>query len=250
MDEKEKLSTLAVVPLYKQLKRLLEDALNDGTWKPGESLPSEPELAREYGVSRITVRTALNELSKEGRLVRLQGKGTFVTQKKGKSLFTVSANSFSESCEKGGFVPGRQVVSLSIEPAGGEDQEVLHLPPESLVVKVTRLLLVDGVPLIYAVDHLLPAYSYLRAEDLEKESLNALMTRDGPSRTLTSRERTFEAVAADPVQARLLGIPAGEPLLLVYDVVVDENGVPLRYTREFVAGDKVKYAYILPPEKA
>lgn len=45
MDEKEKLSTLAVVPLYKQLKRLLEDALNDGTWKPGESLPSEPELA-------------------------------------------------------------------------------------------------------------------------------------------------------------------------------------------------------------
>ena len=65
MDEKEKLSTLAVVPLYKQLKRLLEDALNDGTWKPGESLPSEPELAREYGVSRITVRTALNELSKE-----------------------------------------------------------------------------------------------------------------------------------------------------------------------------------------
>ena len=73
MDEKEKLSTLAVVPLYKQLKRLLEDALNDGTWKPGESLPSEPELAREYGVSRITVRTALNELSKEGRLVRLQG---------------------------------------------------------------------------------------------------------------------------------------------------------------------------------
>ena len=117
------------------------------------------------------------------------------------------------------------------------------------MVKVTRLLLVDGVPLIYAVDHLLPAYSYLRAEDLEKESLNALMTRDGPSRTLTSRERTFEAVAAAPVQARLLGIPAGEPLLLVYDVVVDENGVPLRYTREFVAGDKVKYAYILPPRK-
>ena len=94
MDEKEKLNTLAVVPLYKQLKRLLEDALNDGTWKPGESLPSEPELAREYGVSRITVRTALNELSKEGRLVRLQGKGTFVTQKKGKSLFTVSADGF------------------------------------------------------------------------------------------------------------------------------------------------------------
>ena len=77
MDEKEKLNTLAVVPLYKQLKRLLEDALNDGTWKPGESLPSEPELAREYGVMSIPNVVILKDGKEVDRKVGVMPAGAY-----------------------------------------------------------------------------------------------------------------------------------------------------------------------------
>ncbi|MBQ9942134.1 MAG: GntR family transcriptional regulator, partial [Christensenellaceae bacterium] len=78
-ESAKKLNQLSVIPLYKQLKKIIEDDIDQGLLQPGQLLPSEMELSHRHGVSRITVRTALQELTDEGRLIRRRGKGTFVT---------------------------------------------------------------------------------------------------------------------------------------------------------------------------
>src|SRR3712207_9202739 len=70
------------VPLYYQLQEVLKERIESGTWAPGDALPSEPELARRYGVSRVVVRQALAILEDDRQIVRIQGRGTFVAEPK------------------------------------------------------------------------------------------------------------------------------------------------------------------------
>src|SRR5918994_6822716 len=82
MQDLEALDRSSFVPLYYQLQELLKEQIESGGWKPGDRLPSEPELARRYAVSRVVVRQALAILQDDGQIVRIQGRGTFVAEPK------------------------------------------------------------------------------------------------------------------------------------------------------------------------
>ena len=103
----------SIQPLYRQLMDIITQQIKNGTYKPGEKIPTEPELAELYHVSRITVRRTVEELCTQGYLIKHQGKGTFVKSPMIFRKFESQKNmSFSESCRQNDRIPESHVLSF------------------------------------------------------------------------------------------------------------------------------------------
>ena len=107
----------------------------------GDAIPSERQLTRELGVSRLTVRAALDDLVREGLLVRKHGSGTFVSQPKIAQELTMT--SFTEDMQRRGMVPGSRTLELRVAPAGAHLGRLLHVSPSEAVMIISRLRLAD-----------------------------------------------------------------------------------------------------------
>ncbi|WP_195283504.1 GntR family transcriptional regulator [Harryflintia acetispora] len=240
----EPISTLSVTPLYRQLKQALVQELERGRWRPDEKIPSEKELSVLYGVSRITVRAALDELCEEGRLLRIQGKGTFVTRVKTKKFMMIDNLSFADFCRRNGFTPGRRVLQQCMSEADEDDIVQLGLQKGELVVKIVRVLSADGVPFVLSEDRFAPGYAFLEHAEVENASLyETIVSHCGPQ-SFSSIRRTFECALADGAQAAALSVPKGSPMLLVRDIVADREGRLVRRSKELLAGDKIRLATV------
>src|SRR5438552_6266633 len=110
----------------------------------GEAIPSERRLSTDLGVSRLTLRAALDELVREGYLVRRHGSGTFVGQPKIAQQLTLT--SFSEDMRRRGMVPGARAVELKTIHAGPALGRALHVSPDARVVRIRRVRLADDEP--------------------------------------------------------------------------------------------------------
>ena len=128
----------AVVPLYQQVKDDIRAAIESGKYKTNEKIPPEPELSAEYSVSRITVRRAVEELCAEGYLVKMQGRGTFVSKPRIHRKFASGRGtaSFTETCKEYGMVPGARLLNRQIVPVRGSllpcrPGSLAHLYPAS-----------------------------------------------------------------------------------------------------------------------
>jgi GntR family transcriptional regulator len=185
----------------------------------------------------------LNELSEEGVLAKIQGKGTFVTTRRSKKLLTIDISSFGEFCRQNDMKPQRRMILKTREKADEADIELLGLPDDSDIIHITRVLYADDIPLIIADDRIIDEYKYLLNEDLENGSLNANMLRDGLINKLSSISRTVEVCTATAIEAEQLCVKIGSPLLLIRDITVDEKGRAVRRTKELVVGDKVRISY-------
>jgi GntR family transcriptional regulator len=138
------------VPLYHQLKQVLREQIERGDYKPGDRLPSEPELIRQYGISRITVRQALDELEAEGLVVRRHGKGAYVAELCIEQEL-VRLTDFMEDMQQAGQNPSSRVLAFVHEPASPAVARALHLKEGMEVVRVDRLRLADGRPMAYDI---------------------------------------------------------------------------------------------------
>src|SRR5437588_4732271 len=117
----------------------------------GAAIPSERRLSTDFGVSRLTVRAALDELVREGYLVRRHGAGTFVSQPKIAQQLTLT--SFSDDMRRRGMVPGSRTVDLQEIHAGAELGRALNVSPDEYVLRVRRLRLADGEPMAIETLH-------------------------------------------------------------------------------------------------
>ena len=139
----------SIQPLYKQLMDIITQQIKNGTYKPGEKIPPEPELAELYHVSRITVRRTVEELCTQGYLIKHQGKGTFVKSPMIFRKFESQKNmSFSESCRQNDRIPESHVLSFCKKPANSVTFDFLQLTPDENVFFLERLLLADSIPVI------------------------------------------------------------------------------------------------------
>ena len=118
----------AITPLYVQLMEELETSIRNGVYKPGDKIMTEAEMAKEYGVSLITVRKAVGSLMEKGLVVRKQGKGTFVTKPK-YSRNMKKLQSFTEMCEQMGVKPGAQVLENRLIMADKKVADRLGIDP-------------------------------------------------------------------------------------------------------------------------
>nr|WP_203604529.1 myo-inositol degradation transcriptional regulator [Streptomyces coelicoflavus] len=227
------------VPLYFQLAQQLEASIEHGALTPGSLLGNEIELAARLGLSRPTVRQAIQSLVDKGLLVRRRGVGTQVVHSKVRRPLELS--SLFDDLEAAGQRPATKVLVNTVVPAAAEVAAALGVAEESDVHRVERLRLTHGEPMAYMCNYLPPGLLDLDTGQLEATGLYRLMRAAGI--TLHSARQTIGARAATDGEAERLGEDAGAPLLTMERTTFDDTGRavefgthtyrPSRYSFEF-----------------
>ncbi len=231
---------LGPVPLHHQVYLDLRSALDTGEWRPGDLLPPERQLAGRYGCSLITVRRALGELAREGRLERTRGRGTTVLPPRIERDFG-GTMSFTEEMQDRGLDPETKLIAARPESAGEVVAAALRIEPGSPTLYLERLRAAAGEPLLLEQVHL-PAERFpgLLASDLEHGSLYDLLTARYGTRIVRARE-ALEPVLLRAREARLLGQRPRTPALQIEGIAFSSDGVPVEFARSFVRGDRTRY---------
>lgn len=239
------------IPLYQQLKDALAAQIKNGILKTDERLPSEKELCAMYNVSRITVRQALAELTREGLIYRSHGKGTFVARPRIQQEL-VRVTPFEETLRSKGLEPSTRYLDAGLVAADYHLATVLALPVATGVTRLELLGLGNNEPMVYYLSYFpeeLGQQLAALAKELSRQkvafSTYDLYEKAGlPAPVMLTQ--SFEAVAARKEQARVLDIKPGEPLLLVTSLVYTAEGRPVEYKRAAYRGDKYSF-YITRP---
>ena len=198
------------LPHYLRIKRTIVDRIDSGEWQSHHRIPSESELVREFGVSRMTINRALRELAIEGKVVRVQGVGTFVAEPKAAAaLFEV--RNIAEEISQRGHRHSSQVLTLREEAAAGEPARALAMRSGQALFHSVLLHLEDGVPVQLEDRHVVPAMApdYLR-QDFTRITPYVYLTQSAP---ISQAEHEIEAVLANATERRHLRIGASEPCL-------------------------------------
>ena len=236
--------TPAFSPLYQQIKGLILQSLQSGEWKPGESIPSEMELAARYRVSQGTVRKAIDELASDNLLVRRQGKGTFVATHAEQHVQYRFLKLVPDQGDLNTEGPAqRNIVDCKRLRASAEIARALALRTGDAVLQVRRVLSFAGVPTILE-DLWLPGgpFKGLTAERLTAYHgpMYALFETEFGVRMVRADEK-IRAVLPDASQSELLRIPASAPLLSVERVAYTYNDTPMELRRGFYRTDSHHY---------
>lgn len=232
----------AITPLYVQLMEELETSIRNGVYKPGDKIMTEAEMAKEYGVSLITVRKAVGSLMEKGLVVRKQGKGTFVTKPK-YSRNMKKLQSFTEMCEQMGVKPGAQVVENRLIMADKKVADRLGIEPGSNVVYISRLRLADGEPVQVEKSYFPLKYAFLLEEDLNNGSMFECLKEKAGAKVASS-EKMIELCRATAEEAALMDVKKGDYLLFVKSTAYDENGEPMYAGIQLINGDRFSlYVY-------
>ncbi|MFI1957933.1 GntR family transcriptional regulator [Streptomyces althioticus] len=213
------------VPLYFQLAQQLESAIEHGTLTPGTLLGNEIELAARLGLSRPTVRQAIQSLVDKGLLVRRRGVGTQVVHSKVKRPLELS--SLYDDLESAGQRPTTTVLVNTMVAASAEVAAALGVAEGGEVHHVERLRSAHGEPIAYLCNYLPAGLLDLDTGQLEATGLYRLMRAAGI--TLHSARQTIGARAATAVEAERLREQAGAPLLTMQRVTFDDTGRAVEY---------------------
>ncbi|MDR7430106.1 MAG: GntR family transcriptional regulator [Armatimonadota bacterium] len=212
-------------PRYLAVRRAVERWIRQGQFPEGARLPSEGELARRFGCSRMTVRQAIAALAAEGLVQRRHGVGTFASRPRALRRFW-TVLSFTEEMRAHGVEVQNRLLSVRRERPSEAVRRALALAPGELVYRIRRLRLVAGHPVAYHVScipvRICPGLDGL---DLASDSLYRLVEEHYGYR-FTRCERVYRPVRATAPEARLLEVPPGTPLLLVEGVAFVDAGLP------------------------
>jgi GntR family transcriptional regulator len=231
----------AFSPLYRQIKDLLTRSLQGGEWQPGDAIPSEMELAARYKVSQGTVRKAVDELATGNLLVRRQGKGTFVaTHAEERTQYRFLR---LRPDEGGGADMQRRLLDCRRLRAPADVARALRLKSGDPVVQVSRLLLAGEQPVVLD-DIFLPGalFKGLTAERMTsyKGPMYGLFEAEFGVRMIRAEEK-IRALAADEVQAGLLQVAPGAPLLSVERLSLTYGDMPVELRRGLYRTDRYHY---------
>jgi GntR family transcriptional regulator len=230
------------VPLYYQLELALRQQIESGELAAGSALAGEHLLAEQFGVSRITVRRALDRLEEDGLLVRRRGSRTRIAphvsrqpkiERNPASLF-----GFEEEMLRLGLRPRARLLEATTGAAPDWAATLLELPPEANVVRIRRVGSSDGTPLWLESRYFpLDVGQAVLASDLTRASIIGLLERD-LNLHIARTEAHLEAAVATRRQAELLGVTAGAPLLLNRRVAWAEGGRPVEVVLSHLRGDR------------
>lgn len=225
------------VPLYHQVAQHLEAAIASGQIPPGTLLDNEVLLADQLGLSRPTMRRAMQHLVERGLIVRRRGVGTRVVQPKVRR--SLELTSLYEDLSGTGQAPTTRVLSFETVPAEADVAGPMRLSPGSEVVAVVRLRYAREQPIAELTNYLPPAVVRFDAAALETTGLYALLRGQGIQ--LHSAAQTIGARAATAAEARLLGEPKGAALLTMQRVTHDDHGAVVELGRHLYAASRYTF---------
>jgi GntR family transcriptional regulator len=223
------------VPLYHQLQAILKAEIESRRWRADEQLPNETKIAERFGVSKITVRQALQILAEQGYIRREHGRGTFVARRKfdeGPRELT----SFTEEMRRHDLTAASLVLSQYETEADTRVADALALPLHSAVFVLKRVRLADGEPMSVQTAHI-PAAFVPGLEVTEDVSLYEVLQSRYHLYPARARE-TYFASLADPAAAKLLNVSPGSPVFGVERVTMLPNERPFEFVQSTVRGDR------------
>jgi GntR family transcriptional regulator len=227
-------------PAAEAVRRRILSEIAEGGLRPGQLLGVERDMARQYGVSRTTLRAALDLLESEGDVRRTRGRagGTFVAERRVERDLTHMAG-LPEHIRKQGFTVGARVISTRIIEGDEETARELKLPPHAMVYEIIRTRFADGDPI--SIEHArLPFDRFTGLLDHPLAgSLYALFLSHYGLKPGRSFER-IEIVGASATAARLLGISRSASLVSVQRVSVEADGTPFEFSHDLFRGDRVR----------
>lgn len=240
-----KLAGDSATPLYQQVANDLREAIVNDVYHVGARIPTEPELSYLYGVSRITVRKAIEILVDEGLLAKRQGKGTFVQEAHRAPMVhddrRAALNGFSASCRQNGLEPGSTLLR----------REVVDVPPVAReffgegarLIAIDRVCTADGTPIM--VDHCLFAregHEFLETAELENASIFDLIRNATGQCPHRDSAQMLSIQLADEQVAHALSVPVGEPLFSLEGLYRDQDGNPLYAGKQLIIGSRYTFS--------
>lgn len=228
------------VPLYYQLVELLRQRIRSGELRSGERLPSEVDMSKQTGVSRMTVRQALTFLAREGLLEIKPGVGTFVAEPK-LTYDALHLLGFTEEMMSRGETVRSEVIEQSVTIPPPYVASELRLWQEDPVVKVVRLRFVEDTPLLLETSFVPAALCPgLEIEDLAGRALYELLEREYGLRLEWARQ-SFEARAASELEQKLFGVESGTGNIVLEGVSYTDQDLPVEYFAATYRGDRFKF---------
>jgi GntR family transcriptional regulator len=225
-------------PLYKQVRDMLVRRLAEGTWQPGQVIPSEFQLAEELGVSQGTIRKALDSMTTERLLVRQQGRGTFVAEHSDEHILF---HFFRLIPDRGApAFPTSRFISVKEGIAGPDERKNLGLDKKAKVIRIRRLrFLSDGPAILEGIAVSGTKFSGLARRELPN-NLYALYSSEYGVTIGQAREK-LKAVALDSKQGSLLEVPAGTPALQIDRLAHDLENRPVEWRLSFCLTEAIHY---------
>ena len=204
-------------PLHAQISDYVMTNIKNGEWPVGHLLPTEMELCEQFGVSRASVRTALLGLVNDGYLIRVKGRGTFVTNPQRVEESTVFIESFAEEMHRRGEAIETEVLEFRVMPADERISASLQIPLNSSVIKLTRLRYrkdhIDEGPIVLTTSYYTMKLSFLQHYDFASISVHQAMSEHGMAKKFT--EKHINVTFLDTRSSRLMGVESGAPALTI-----------------------------------
>ena len=246
MFSEEQISALVQnIPKYVYIKIALTNRIKSGELEVGAKLSTEKEMCDLYGCSRLTVRKALEELTREGYIYKIQGKGTFVKERTPQKQNFSVITSCSTLIRSQNMTPTKKILFEGIVPATADIAQRLGLRECDSVLEYRRVYYANGTPVIYG-------HSYFNASvlpgiesfNLQNQSIITLL-KEKYDLEIHCSNRELRAVVSDETTPRLLGTPNRFPLLQVTDLktgVWQDTKIPVEYYTFLYVTERIRYS--------
>lgn len=238
--EPKKLNRKNKIPLYLQLISVFHDNIKAGIWKEGQKLPSEKELAEQYGVSVITVRLALENLSEESVINKIQGKGSFVNKSPDSkyNLRFSDLKSFTEKQSQLNYNAGARLLGVKKRRAARYEANIFEIPEDGNVVEIIRIRTVNDIPTMISTMVVNEELGNWLSEQELSGSVYDLLRKRGI--ILKVGKETIEAAMPTKEQSKILSLPLNTPVLLSERISYDEHGNVIYITKSVINSNLMK----------
>lgn len=228
-------------PLYEQLIEFIKNEIDSGGLKVGDLLPSENEFCERYDISRPTVRQALSALEEQGFVVRMRGKGSFVTRPKVKRSLK-NLYSFSDEVSAMGLHPKSKVVAYEVITPGEEIRERLGLGDlDEKVYSITRVRYAEEEPIALEMAFIPKRFCpFLTQDKIETGSLYKTLAEQAGLKIGYAKE-TYETSMLSESEAKILGAPVGTCAFFIQRTAYTSSHEVFEYTVMIVRSDRCKY---------
>ena len=230
----------STAPLYQRIRDALLARILDGTYPPGTHLPIEHALCESYGVSRITIRQALERLRQEGWIEKIHGQGTFV--QRARAVQNISAlQSFSEAMMPLGHRVSNRVESVHVVSVNSQLASRLQLEAEARVTEIQRVRLLDGLAVSFELTYAAREVGeQLLDADLENRDIFHVIEQDCGVR-IGHADLSIRSMPASEKVALALGVGSGSALLGIERLVYSRDGAPVLFEALSYRGDAFQY---------
>ena len=229
-----------IQPVYMQLAEVLQGKIESNEYKYGMRIPSERELSQIYGISRMTVRKSVDLLIDRGLLVRMQGKGTFVSKSKITSSID-SLKSMGRFIQESGFISSNKVIYSGKEPAGAKYARIFCIEQIADVFTIIIQRFGDGEPLALEYVHF-PYNLISDAESYDYKTCTLDQIFEKNKIPFTTSRQVLEIVRVCNPQAALLNLAEDTPVFKLRNTITDDTGLTIGYTCSYIGGNKFTFS--------